>query len=193
MNKKGDVWVSAVLYIALGMVIITIILSAGIPLIEKMRDKNTIIQTKNLLFDINANIDAVANEGVGSKRYLSPVVISSGALNVDQLNDLIIWKMTTKNLMMQPNNMNVTADCEKVNSIDCPGLEIFKEGALNMWMLKTVVEGEYDIYLELNYNGYIKLAYEGDVSAESLTGKYSFSIEHAGFPTGKPTIRIRVT
>ena len=58
-NKKGDVWVSAVLYIALGMVLITLILSAGLPLIEKMRDKNTIVQTKNLLFNINANIETI--------------------------------------------------------------------------------------------------------------------------------------
>ncbi len=189
MWKKGDVWVSAVLYIALGMVIITLILSAGIPLIEKMRDKNTIVQTKNLLFNLNANIEAVANEGAGSKRYISPVVISSGALNIDSTNDLIRWKMTTKNLMMQPNKASVTDNCLIA---DHSGCEIFKEGALNMWMIETAVEGEYDIYLELSYAGYIDVWYDTNAPA-SLVGKYSVSIEHKGFPADKPKIDISVT
>ncbi len=200
MNKKGDVWVSAVLYIALGMVLITLILSAGLPLIEKMRDKNTIVQTKNLLFNLNANIESVANEGAGSRRYISPVVISSGALSIDNTNDLIIWKMTTKNPMMQWNSMDkITSppSCvEKVNSYNCPNLETFKEGALNMWMVETPVEGENEIYLELKY-GSVDITYGGVspdcVTAPSLTGSYSFSIENRGVPAGLPIVNICAT
>ena len=83
MEKKGDIWVSAVLYIALGMVVITIILSAGMPLINKMKDKNTIVQTKDLFFNLNANIETVANEGLGSKRFISTFLISSGDMKID--------------------------------------------------------------------------------------------------------------
>lgn len=188
MLKKGDVWVSAVLYIALGMVLITLILSAGLPLIEKMRDKNTIIQTKNLLFNLNSNIESVANEGVGSKRYISPVVISSGALSIDSTNYLIRWKMTTKNLMMQPNTADLTGSCISPSHSGC---ETFKEGAITMWTIETAVEGEYDTYLELNYEGYIDI--EAINAPATLTGKYSFSIEHKGFSVDRPKISITVT
>lgn len=195
INKKGDVWVSAVLYIALGMVVITLILSAGLPLIEKMRDKNTIVQTKNMLFNLNANIESVANEGPGSRRYISPFIISSGSLIIednDNLN-LIIWKMTTKNLMMKPNKMSAVANCAaKVNSEKCPDLEIFKEGALNTWMVETAVEGEYDIYLELKYKGYIDIV-RNPQDPQTLAGEYSLSIEHVGFSGNEPKIQIKVT
>jgi hypothetical protein len=186
MNQKGDVWVSAVLYIALGMVLITLILSAGLPLIEKMRDKNTIVQTKNLLFNLNANIETVANEGAGSRRYISPVVISSGALSIDNTNERVLWKMTTKNLMMEPNPMNTASG----------NLKIFKEGSLNMWMVETAVEGEYEIYLELKY-GNLDITYGGVsadcITAPSLTGSYSFSIENRGVPAGLPIVNICAT
>ncbi|MDP2907386.1 MAG: hypothetical protein Q8O03_05590 [Nanoarchaeota archaeon] len=178
INKKGDVWVSAVLYIALGMVLITLILSAGLPLIEKMRDKNTIIQTKRLLFNLNANIETVANEGLGSRRYLSPFEISSGSLEIDSVKNLLVWKMTTKNVMMQPNPMNTLP----------VALETFKEGALNMWMVETSVEGEYDIYIELNYPSFA-------ITTNTLTplvGKYSLSVELVNFEGGKPVIYLNV-
>jgi len=186
MSKKGDVWVSAVLYIALGMILITLILSAGLPLINKMRDKNVIVQTKNLLFNLNANIESVANEGAGSRRYISPVVISSGALSIDPTNDWVLWKMTTKNLMMEPNRMDTGPD----------SLKVFTEGALNMWTVETAIEGEYEIFLQLKY-GYLDISYGGVdtecTSAPSLTGSYSFSIENRGSSAGKPIINICVT
>jgi len=51
--KKGQIWISAVLYIALGVVAISIVLSAGVPLINKIKDKNTIVQTKDILFAVD--------------------------------------------------------------------------------------------------------------------------------------------
>lgn len=167
MFKKADIWVSAVLYIALGMILITLILSAGLPLIGKMRDKNTIVQTKNLLFNLHANIETVANEGVGSTRYISPFVVSSGSLNIERDKDRIIWKMTTKSLMMEPNDMATQES----------NLETFKEGALTMWMMKTAVEGEYEIYLELGYEGRFDITSD-PVDPASLTGKYSLSVQN---------------
>ncbi len=70
INKKGDVWVSAVLYIALGMVIITIVLAAGLPLVTKMKDKNTVAQTKRVMLSIDDNLKEVATEGPGSRRVI---------------------------------------------------------------------------------------------------------------------------
>ena len=40
MNKKGDIWVSAILYFGLGIIVIAILLAAGLPVINKLKDKN---------------------------------------------------------------------------------------------------------------------------------------------------------
>ena len=81
--KLGEVWVSAVLYLALGLILITIVLAAGIPLINKIRDRNTVAQTKDILFVLDKNIRTVASEGTGSKRYVSPVNIDAVELVFD--------------------------------------------------------------------------------------------------------------
>ena len=81
---KGQVWISAVLYIAIGIVAISLILSAGLPLIYKMRDRNTVMQTKDLLHTFDSSIRQVASEGLGSQRVLDPVIIKGGKLSVEK-------------------------------------------------------------------------------------------------------------
>ncbi|MBS3172364.1 hypothetical protein J4438_02180, partial [Candidatus Woesearchaeota archaeon] len=63
MKKKGDVWVSAILYTALGVVLLTIILAAGLPAIQKMKDSYTSKQTKELMLVLDKNIKTVYHEG----------------------------------------------------------------------------------------------------------------------------------
>jgi len=180
--KKGDIWVSAVLYIALGMVLITLILSAGIPLVNKMRDKNTISQTKKLLHAIDENIRTVANEGPGSKRYLSPVEVSSGVLAIEDKNsdddealgEIIQWNITTANKLMEP------------------GMD-FPEGSLIMRMEEGVLEDEYILSITARYKDVANLTLNSKFQ-NTMTGRYSVTIEHAGDygENGIPEIRITV-
>jgi hypothetical protein len=163
INKKGDIWVSAVLYIALGMVIITIVLAAGIPLITKMKDKNTVAQTKRVMLSIDDNIGAVATEGPGSRRVLSPLEIGSGQLQVytGADRDYIEWKMTTKNKMMEP------------------GIN-FQEGTLNLRLDDTIIEDQYDIIIAMNYTGTANLTIAQGAPPGPYKGKYNLIITHTG-------------
>ena len=68
--KKGQTWISAVLYIALGTVVLTIIIAAGLPVLNKLRDRNAVLQTKEVLFELNNVIRTVVSEGPGSQRSL---------------------------------------------------------------------------------------------------------------------------
>ena len=81
MQKKGDVWISAILYFGIGIVIITILLTAGLPVINKLRDKNIIIQTKQVMHTMDDNIREVIKEGTGSQRVVT-VNIKKGTINV---------------------------------------------------------------------------------------------------------------
>ncbi len=91
MQKKGDVWISAVLYFGIGIVMITILLTAGLPVINKLRDKNIIIQTKQVMHTLDDNIREVIKEGPGSQRVVT-VNIKKGIINIDQDdNNEIRW------------------------------------------------------------------------------------------------------
>lgn len=164
MKKKGDIWVSAVLYIALGMVVITLILSAGLPLISKMRDRNTIAQTKTVMFDIDNNIKAVVNEAKGSTRYLSPVDISAGQLYIDQgESNKVEWSMKTKNKMMEPDTL-------------------FNEGDLSLELKTTAIEDEYDMALSFDYNSK-NIDIVVTPNANPFQGRFSFTIKNNGYKT----------
>src|SRR3989344_3360128 len=101
--KKGDIWVSAVLYLTLGVIAIALILGAAIPLINKIKDRNTVAQTKEVLFTLDEAIRRVANEGPGSQRELSPFTINAGKLTIDQTAEVIKWELETEAVIQEPN------------------------------------------------------------------------------------------
>ena len=172
MLKRGDIWVSAVLYIALGMIVITIILGAGLPLINKMRDRNTVLQTKTVMYSIDDNIKEVASEGPGSKRFLSPINIEGGNLNINETE--ITWSMKTGNKLMEPN------------------IE-FEEGALILSLDETSISKEYMANIKLRYDNIAILNLESEYG-NPFSGTYSLLIEHSGsYVNDMPNITIKVS
>ena len=175
-KKKGFVWIEAVLYIALGVVAISLVMTAGLPLINKMKDRNTIIQTKDLMHTIDESIWQVRSDGIGSRRFLEPIIIKGGKLMIfgDEYNgeekNSIVWEIKTKAGMMEA----CPADEEPEES--CTQ----SEGNLKMVAIQTLVEGEDTIKLILDYSENIKLEVEDYTSGSALTGKYALSIENSG-------------
>ena len=177
MKKRGQIWVSAVLYIALGMVVLTLILAAGVPLINKMRDRNTIAQTKSVMFNIHDNIQAVANEAKGSTRYLSPIDINVGQIVIDKDDsNRIEWSMQTKNKMME-------TDTD------------FTEGELHQLLKERAIVGEYDMYLYLDYNDKnIDIIISPESKLKSpFKGRFSFSIKNQGYECGECPLKVEIT
>lgn len=185
MRKKGDVWVGAVLYMALGVIAITVILAAGLPLIQKMKDRNTIAQTKELMQVLDETIRRVASEGPGSQRQLSPFVIKSGELYIDEKDDekdsagagsnIISWKSKTGALIMEP------------------GFDK-KEGNLEIRLDLTNIEEEYGIRMRLDYNEFLDVNLVSDFG-NPFAGEFSFLIKNTGKfdGDGLPTIDLIVS
>ncbi|MEK6937203.1 MAG: hypothetical protein AABW58_03980 [Nanoarchaeota archaeon] len=174
--KKGQIWISAVLYIALGVVAITIVLSAGVPVINKMKDKNTIIQTRDILLSLDNVIREVRDEGTGSRRVISPFTIKGGNMFFKDDENKIVWDMKTKVVFVQP--------CTKINS-DRKGCEddklLIKEGPVELYETKTIVEEEYVMHLELNFNDVAFLVVKEGIGKNApLLGKYNLKIENKG-------------
>lgn len=171
--KRGQIWVSAVLYIALGVILITIILAAGVPLIEKLRDRNTFLQTKELMYAIDDNIKTVATEGTGSKRFLSPLNINKGELIVEEKTDEILWRTRTKYKAME-------SDIE------------FREGALILASQETNIDDEFLLAIKLNYADLANLTLDSQFN-NPFIGTYSLLIEHTGvYNNDIPVIRLNV-
>lgn len=183
-NKKGFVWISAVLYIALGVLAISLVLSAGLPLINKMKDRNTILQTKDILYTIDKNIGWVSGEGIGSKRFLDPLIIKDGKLVIlDNTftgagssnlygRNKIIWEMKT--------NAKIMEACEPdvIDKTICTQ----SEGNVKIYSYLTKVKDEYLISIVLDYSnqGIVLTTAPGYTTGSALLGKYSLSIKNIG-------------
>ena len=63
MNRKSQVWMSAVLYILIAAVAMVIILQAGIPLLNGMKDRASYTRAKDTLAGIDKIVEEVAGEG----------------------------------------------------------------------------------------------------------------------------------
>ncbi len=132
--KKGDIWVSAILYFGLGIVIITIVLAAGLPVINKLRDKNVILQTKQVVHTLDENIREVIREGPGSQRVVT-VNIKKGVLIVEEDDTLerITWSYNNSKVLISE-----------------PGIPVL-EGKLNILTTGAAAENTYNIDISSNY------------------------------------------
>ena len=166
MKKKGDIWVSAVLYIALGMIAITVILAAGLPLIQKMKDRNTVAQTKELMLVLDETIRRVASEGPGAQRQLSPFVVKQGQLFIDEADaagkgsNVIKWVSETSALVMEP------------------GIDK-KEGNLIVRLEETHVADVYQIQLKLDYTDFLDIQLKSDFG-NPFSGEFSLLVKNSG-------------
>lgn len=187
--KKGQIWISAVLYIALGVVAISLILTAGIPLMNKMKDRNTVIQTRDIFTALDNAIMEVRNEGVGSRRVL-PIMIKGGTLLIDssQTVEELRWKMKTEAWLVEP--CPERGD-DKRSICDGDGY-VLKEGNTYQYQTSTIVEDEYEARLEIIYLDKVDLETN---NVNPLSGRYSIAIENQGStdPLKPPKIYLQIS
>src|SRR3989344_371133 len=135
--KKGDVWISAVLYTALGIILLTLILSAGLPVMKKIKDKNTAVQTKDMMLQIDKSVRTVYSQGPGAQRPLT-LDLRRGSLIIDSQLDLVQWKFDSTVLLSEP------------------GVKL-QEGNLEILTEMTGVEKQYETTFTLNYSYVVDL------------------------------------
>lgn len=98
-HRKSQIWIEAVLYILMTAIIMVVVLEAGIPILDKMKDKSIFIQTRDNFVSLSQHIEEVSNAGPGSQR-LVPIEIKKGYLKVD--NEKVKWYMDTKAEIIAP-------------------------------------------------------------------------------------------
>lgn len=161
-NKKGDLWISAALYTALGLILITVILSVGMPFVNKIKERNTILQTKNVLYEMDKLVREVELEGIGSRRPFF-VDIQEGDFLIKSLGaeEKIEWSIISENKL----------GIESGGSAGSSG-PLIEEG--NLKIQSTKVGQGYKISLWIDYKNNINI----ETSLKQLKGRYNLIIEH---------------
>lgn len=119
-NKKAQVWIETVVYTLIAFVILGAILGFAKPKIEKLQDKSIIEQSIGMLGDIDAIIEEIQTTS-GNKREIE-LNIKKGSLNIDSLNDRIIFEIESSYAYSEPGititKGNIKIDNEKIGKIN---------------------------------------------------------------------------
>jgi len=99
MRKKGQLWISVVLYVLVIVAVIVIVMEALTPVIEDLKDKAIYMRAKDTFLLINDYIKDVSSEGQGSQRTI-PIEVQKGSLRVE--NNELKWDLQTTASILEP-------------------------------------------------------------------------------------------
>lgn len=98
-GKKSEIWISAILYVLVVVVIMVLVLEAGLPILKGIRDKSSFNRARDIMAALDQQIRDIASEGQGSRRVL-PIEISKGELKVE--DSKLRWKIETESKVIEP-------------------------------------------------------------------------------------------
>lgn len=156
--KKADIWISAVIYMGVGIAILSIVLAIGIPVINRIKDKNTAIETEELMLSLDEKIRAVYNEGPGSRRPFK-FDLNKGSLEIDAQVDIIKWNFDTSVLLSEPD------------------VEI-RQGNLVVFTQDTGIKDQYTTSFILNYTNILDITL--DAPSSSFSGSNNLLVTNIG-------------
>jgi len=165
-GRKADIWISTVIYMLIGLAIISALLIAAKPKIEEARDRFTINYMINAFNSLDSLINEV-NEVPGSGRIFE-IKVSKGELKFIPKDDRIEWQIATKFKFSEPSN------------------EI-KVGNINVLTLEQ--SGKITTTIFLNYTQPINITTLEDDEGTNLTltqspVPYKVQIKNLGAPQG---------
>lgn len=154
----------------IGIVILVLVLSVGLPTINRIRDKNTATETQDLMLSLDRSIREVYSEGPGSRRT-PKIEIKRGDFQIDEVKELMIWNFETSVLLTEP---NITV----------------KRGTLQITTLPTKQSRKYETTFMINYTDLVDLKLKN--ANTQFSGSNTLSITNVGTKTGNtiPTILI---
>ena len=139
MGKKGQIWISATIYVLVAVTALVIILAATQPLINRMKDKATVQKQKETMVALDEQILGVATEGAGSQR-LVPIDILEGQILVK--NNGLVYEVETETKVVEPRsqvqlgNLKISSGND-VNAYEMENSYILENSKIRVNFIKT--------------------------------------------------------
>ncbi|MBI2136950.1 hypothetical protein HYU12_00345 [Candidatus Woesearchaeota archaeon] len=190
-QRKGAIWVSAVIYVMIAVVVLAIVLEGGLPLIKGLNEKNAFTKVQNLLVSLDKQIQQIASEGQGSQRVI-PLEITDGELKIE--DQKLRWKLETESKLIEPNTR-----VEQGNLVIATGVDVTATTEGNFFIIENSrikanfsKIGTSDNYSAINTSGIINSIYYKDSSA-TTNGTFTFFINDSSSITGNGYTKLEQT
>ena len=130
-SKKSQIWIETVIYTLIALIMIGAVLTFARPKIQEIQDKIIIDQSFESLEEIDSQMTAVINGGIGNKRIIN-VKIKKGELKIDQgTEDIIFTLKDSKSIYSEP-----TTNADKFIKIGKIDVQTQKTGKTSIIILK---------------------------------------------------------
>jgi hypothetical protein len=139
MQRRAQVWISAVIYTLIIVTALMIILAATQPMIERMRDKAAVQKQKEMMIALDEQISSVASEGPGSQRAV-PIDIADGEIVVAE--DGLAYNIETSSKVIEPRSQLTLGNLaigsgSDVNAYENNTAYIMENSRIRVEMIKT--------------------------------------------------------
>jgi len=139
MQRRAQVWISAVIYTLIIVTALVIILAATQPLIERMRDKAAVQKQKEMMTMLDEQITSVASEGPGSQRAV-PIDMADGKITV--ADDGLQYDVETASKVIESRSQLtlgnlVIGSGSDVNAYEAGSGYVMDNGRIRVEMIKT--------------------------------------------------------
>ena len=188
-TKKGQIWVSAVLYLLIGSIVIILILQAGLPIIKKSKDMSVFTKTQDMFMSLDNVIVDLIDSGAGSQRVV-PFEIHEGKVNL--ANDRLTWEMESDTKIIEPGtdivigNMKITSDID-VDAWDLADTFVLENSHIKVNISKIGNSTDYD---NIKTEDIITGFYSKDTESE-LGGVFNFTLaNNPGTASGQGYIEL---
>lgn len=159
-SKSAQVWVETVVYTLIGITIIGIVIAVATPAIERYKDEMIIGQTTAVLNDLNEKILDVKDTGTGNRRIIPELRIKKGKMEIDCVNDKIIYTLEETRLQYSEEGQEV------------------KQGDIS---ISTQERGrKYDITMTLSYDDVDLVSNQNNKVLAPAATPYKLSVENNG-------------
>ncbi len=173
-SRKGSIWVSAVIYVLVGIVVLAIVIEGGVPLIKSLQERSNVNRARNTFSALDQQIVDVAKEGQGSQRVI-PLEISEGTVRVE--DGKLRWKIETNSKVLEPRtrvelgNLVIASDVD-VSSSDQGSFHIMQNSKIKVNFTKFGSKGNQS---SINTSSLINNIEFKDNGAQT-TGAFTFFI-----------------
>jgi hypothetical protein len=177
MTKKAQVWISAILYMLIAATAMALIIQAGLPIINNMKDRSVYTRTEDMLISLDKQIAEVATEGEGSQRVV-PIELREGEITIK--DGILYWEFETETKIFEPKsrvnvgNLIITTNAG-VSAYDHGDSYILE----NQYIKVNISKYGEDAWEEINTSELINYM-EFKANSKKTNGTFSFMIGEDG-------------
>lgn len=192
--KKGQIWVSVIIYTMVAILALVLILNTGVPLLTELKDRAVVDKVSDIMVNLDRHITEIANQGEGSQATVS-FEIRDGEIKFE--NDQLVWEIETDSEIISPRSSTKLG-----NVIVSSNANVKTFDTTNYYILESTIKNDtFKAYFNKKNSkdswGYINTSgviYNLSFNGEAMSGDFTFnlnddvtSFEGTGYTTMLPS------